>query len=110
MALGRTFVCTGCAHAIEAWDEGNPYYVDERGERRYVYHPSPERARATGIEWPALCLGCGAEITQDSAARVARCPGCASPDVVDAWELEGRTCPYCRAGVYVEDERALKIS
>jgi hypothetical protein len=110
MALSRTFVCTGCAHTVEAWDEGNPYYADERGERQYVYHPSPEHERATGNEWPALCLGCGAEVTQDSAAPVRSCPECASTDLVDAWDLEGRACPYCRAGAFAEDPRAIKIS
>jgi hypothetical protein len=36
MALGCTFICTNCTHAVNAWDEGDPYYVDEDGQRRYV--------------------------------------------------------------------------
>ena len=110
MALGKTFVCTGCARAIEAWDEGDPYYVDADGERRYVFHPSPERERATGVEWPALCLACGAEVTRDSALAPGPCPACGGGDVVDAWALEGRRCPSCRRGEFREDERAVKIS
>lgn len=110
MAEGRTFVCTNCSHSLQAWDEGDPYYVDKRGKRRYVYHPSPERDRATGVEWPALCLGCGLEITQDSAAAVEQCARCASQEIVDVWAVDGRVCPYCRAGTFAVEPDSFAIS
>jgi hypothetical protein len=38
MAHGVYFVCRGCGREICAWDEGNPYYLDEFGRKRYAYH------------------------------------------------------------------------
>jgi DNA-directed RNA polymerase subunit RPC12/RpoP len=110
MAEGRVYKCSACAHAIEAWDDGNPYYLDERGEKRYAHHPSPERVRCTGNDTPVLCLGCGAEALRDSAAPIARCPRCAARGLVATWRLEGRTCPYCKAGTFATDPDSLMIS
>jgi hypothetical protein len=60
MAHGVYFVCRGCGREICAWDEGNPYYLDEFGRKRYAYHPDQERDRCTGNDAPHLCLDCGA--------------------------------------------------
>ena len=110
MAEGRRFVCSNCVRAVEAWDEGNPYYWDERGEKRYAYHPDPLRERCTGNDTPALCLACGAEFVSDSAAPVERCPACASNQVTDRWELDGKACPYCAAGTFRADPTSFTIS
>jgi hypothetical protein len=48
MAQGIRLVCENCANGIEAWDEGNPYYLDRGGKKRYARHPEPERALALG--------------------------------------------------------------
>jgi hypothetical protein len=39
MAQSRFIVCGGCGFEVEAWSDGNPYYRDERGHKRYAYHP-----------------------------------------------------------------------
>ena len=59
MAQGVTFSCNHCGHSIEAWDDGNPYYLDERGKKRYAYHPSSERDQCVGNDSPHICLSCG---------------------------------------------------
>jgi hypothetical protein len=110
MAAGQVFQCSVCAHAITAWEEGDPYYVDAQGEKCYAYHPSAERARCTGVDTPVLCLACGAEAVRDSAAPITRCPGCNARRLVSTWRLAGRTCPYCRAGTFASDPNAMMIS
>ena len=42
MAQGFCFVCDKCDHAIVAWDDGNPYYIDDDGKKKYAYHPNHE--------------------------------------------------------------------
>ncbi len=60
MAQSILFVCDHCSKRVEAWDEGNPYYFDERGMKRYAYHPDHEnRARCVGNDSPHLCVKCG---------------------------------------------------
>ena len=110
MAEGRRYACTGCAHAIEAWDDRNPYYRDAAGAKRYAFHPHPDRARCTGVDSPMLCLACGVGSTSDSAAPLAACPRCRSATLVDTWALEGHACPYCRAGVFHADPEGFAIS
>ena len=110
MAAGMRFVCTHCAHAISAWDEGNPYYRDARGRKRYAFHPDPARERCTGLETPVLCLACGAERTSDSADPLTRCPACAADALCDTWALHGRTCPHCREGTFEIDPSGYMIS
>ena len=52
MGQGFRFVCNSCDHAIEAWDDGNPYYFESvitktgvTQKKKYAYHPS-----AAGVE------------------------------------------------------------
>lgn len=110
MAQGIVFVCSTCAHEVEAWDEGEPYYFDAQGEKRYAFHPDPERALCTGLEISGLCLRCGAEVLSDEAAPPAPCPQCGQGEVVDACALDGRTCPFCKAGTFHADPDALRVS
>ena len=39
MAECRRFVCSGCGRKIDAWSDGNPFYIDETGKKQYAYHP-----------------------------------------------------------------------
>ena len=110
MAEGRTYACSACAHAVTAWDDGNPYFLDADGQKQHAYHPSPERERCTGNDVPVLCLGCGAEGVSDSAAPLRTCPACAAGPLVDTWRLDGRACPFCRQGRFTFDPRAFMIS
>ena len=54
MAAGFRFVCSGCDHSVESWDDGNPYYVNEDGKKQYAYHPDPLRYRCIGNDSPNL--------------------------------------------------------
>lgn len=104
MAEAIRYVCGECGHSIEAWDEGNPYYVDENGAKQYAYHPDHEgRARCIGNDSPHLCLACGNEFMVDSRAPIDRCPSCGARDIADTFHLEGKRCPYCKQGAFSAD-------
>lgn len=110
MAAAMKFVCNECSHAFMAWDEGDPYYRDERGRKRYAYHPSPERERCTAVESPVLCLSCGNEGKVDSAKPITHCRKCRSEDLIDLWHLEGKPCPYCKRGRFAVDPAFFIVS
>ena len=104
MAEARRFVCDGCGHAVEAWSDGNPYYLDETGAKRYAYHPDHERlARCVGNDSPYLCLRCGAEFKVDSRAPTVSCPACDASEKVSTFELDGKMCPFCKSGRFGSD-------
>lgn len=98
MAMSIRLVCKSCGTAIEAWDEGNPYYLDEQGEKQYAYHPSPLRDQCIGNDAPHLCLACGEQFMVDSQSPTSRCPKCESDDIADTYLLDGRKCPCCKVG------------
>jgi hypothetical protein len=111
MAEALRFVCSGCQRAIESWSDGNPYYVEKSGKKRYAYHPDHERlARCVGNDSPHLCLDCGEEFMVDSLAPVAACPKCRSTRFVGTFELAGHPCPYCKAGEFSVDPDFFAIS
>ena len=104
MAEGIRYVCGQCGKAVEAWSDGNPYYLDEDGRKQYAYHPDHERlARCIGNDSPRLCLTCGEEFMVDSREPSDCCPKCGSPETANTFELEGRTCPWCKKGVFSMD-------
>jgi predicted Zn-ribbon and HTH transcriptional regulator len=110
MALAKRFVCTVCAHTIDAWDDGNPYYFDQHGTKQYAYHPQTERALCVGNDSPHLCLDCGTDFLVDSRAPATACPQCASIAIAATFTLEGRRCPSCKAGVFTVDPNFVIIS
>ena len=111
MAEGIRYVCGACHRASEAWSDGNPYYIDATGRKQYAHHPDHERlARCIGNDTPHLCLACGEEFNVDSRAETAECPKCTSGDIVDTFQLNGRRCPYCEAGVFTADPDFHRIS
>jgi hypothetical protein len=76
MAMALRFVCGNCHRAIEAWDDGNPYYIDEASGKKYAHHPDHEAlARCVGNDSPHLCLACGQKFMVDSRSPAANCPG-----------------------------------
>ncbi|MBT3382050.1 MAG: hypothetical protein HN742_26015 [Lentisphaerae bacterium] len=104
MAEAVRFVCSECPAEIEAWSDGNPYYIDEAGRKQYAYHPDHERlARCIGNDSPHLCLACGEEFNVDSEAPIGQCPKCTSTDISETWELAGRRCPHCKGGILAVD-------
>ena len=111
MAQAKRFVCGACNRAIEAWSDGNPYYIDEAGRKQYAYHPNHERlARCIGNDSPHICLGCGEEFKVDSRAPSAECPKCDGNQMVPSYQLDGQRCPYCKVGVFDEDPKFFCIS
>lgn len=104
MAMGARFVCPHCTRAVKAWSDGNPYYLDEHGNKQYAYHPDHENlARCIGNDVPHLCLSCGSEAKVDSRDPNEDCPGCGAADLVATWDLERRLCPYCKVGKFSRD-------
>ena len=104
MALALRFVCSGCRRSIEAWSDGNPYYIDEVGTKQYAYHPDHERlARCIGNDSPHHCLSCGAEFKVDSRIPVTACPSCGASNIINSYRLGGCRCPYCRSGTFELD-------
>jgi hypothetical protein len=98
MAQCIRFACGHCSNAVEAWDDGNPYYFDRRGKKKYAYHPDPKFERCVGNDSPRLCLECGAQTMVDSKTPVAHCVTCSSDRIVDRFELAGCRCLVCKQG------------
>ncbi len=111
MAECIRFACYGCGHCVDAWSDGNPFYIDETGEKRYAYHPNhSELARCIANDVPHLCLLCAAESKVDSRLAEAVCPECGSANVVETFQLEGVKCPKCGDGRFARDRDHFCIS
>jgi DNA-directed RNA polymerase subunit RPC12/RpoP len=103
MAEGRLYVCHACRAQVDAWSDGNPYLIDEAGERKYVYHPDDAVDDCVGNDVPHLCLACSFEFMVDSRAPTVTCPSCQSAEICPTFQLAGRRCPFCKAGKFVYD-------
>ena len=112
MAQGVRLVCCGCDHTIEVWDDGNPYYLESvitkagavKQKKKYAYHPNHELLeRCIGNDTEHLYLSCGKAFMVDFEAPITACPKCKSNEIVDTMELAGKSCPYCRTGVFGVD-------
>ena len=101
MADAVRHVCGGCQKTIEAWSDGNPYYLDDAGTKQYAYHPDHVRlALCIGNDSPHLCLGCGNEFMVDSLAPNPTCPKCGADELADTYQLDGKQCPFCKSGIF----------
>jgi hypothetical protein len=126
MASSTHFTCDGCGFFVEAWDEGNPYVRDLKGKRHYFYHPGHPKEMEefvdsllllllrerivsdreaylmahSGNEGEFLCMDCGKLSRIDEERDAKACRKCRGLDLVDGMELEGRTCPKCRKGIF----------
>ncbi len=111
MAECRRFKCGGCGKTIEAWSDGNPYYLDPSMGKQYAYHPDHERlSLCIGNDSPHFCLACGNEFLVDSRAPIEHCPKCYSLDIADTFQLAGRPCPDCPTGYFAVDTDFVCIS
>ena len=111
MAEAVRYICGGCGRAIEAWSDGNPYYIDAAGKKQYAYHPDHDRlARCVGNDSPYLCLTCGNELMVDSREPTTACPRCGAGEIADTYQLSGKQCPYCKTGVFASDPDFHRIS
>ena len=104
MAEAVRYVCSNCGRGIEAWSDGNPYYIDDSGQKQHAYHPDYENLdRCIGNDVPHLCLACGEEFNVDSRNPARHCPKCLESEVTNTYELEGKSCPYCMEGNFSLD-------
>lgn len=111
MAQRTRFECDQCGRSIEAWSDGNPYYLDQDGKKRYAYHPDHENLdRCIGNDVPHLCLACGAAVTVDNRDPRDSCPDCQVGPLVATYELEGQPCPYCDEGTFRQDPDHFAVS
>ena len=97
MAQGHHLGCTHCDFSADAWSDANPYYLDEKGEKRYAYHPSKEAVLCTEADVPHICRGCAHIFDVDSAAPNKTCPKCNKKRTLQLFNLLG-TCPACKEG------------
>ncbi len=105
MAESVLHSCGSCHRTIEAWSDGNPYNLDENGDKKYAYHPNHELLEhCIGNDSPFLCLACGREFMVDSESPIDSCPNCTSPRIADELDLDGLHCPYCKAGVFTRGQ------
>lgn len=104
MAEAIQYDCDKCGFSISAWSDGNPYYIDVRGVKQYAYHPDHEKlALCIGIDTEHLCLSCGKEFRIDSREPIDMCPKCGSRDIFPSFQIEGKSCPYCKVGKFKRD-------
>lgn len=110
MAVGYEFKCDACPFAFEAWDDGDPYLIDEEGRKWHVYHPDPDCDLAVGVDLPYLCLDCGSRFKIDSRKPRTTCRRCRRARIVETFEADGRPCPKCKQGVLRKDTDHYSIS
>lgn len=111
MAEGIRFVCSDCRYSIEAWSDGNPFYIDETGNKQYAHHPDhDELSKCIANDVPHLCLACGNEVKIDSRLGHESCPDCGSTNVIDTFHLQGVKCPKCDGGHFDQDKDYCAIS
>jgi len=83
MAECIRFTCDSCGFSIEAWSDGNPFYIDGKGKKVYAYHPSDDRALCIANDVPHLCLACGKHVKIDSRMETKACTKCHSSNVAE---------------------------
>jgi DNA-directed RNA polymerase subunit RPC12/RpoP len=111
MAECIQFACSSCGKSIEAWSDGNPFYINETGNKQYAYHPNhDELEKCIANDVPHLCLNCGNEVKIDSRKEPKNCPECSSTNVVRTFRLEGVKCPNCDNGNFTRDTDFHRIS
>ncbi len=111
MAMRLVFNCDACARSVGVWSDGNPYYRDESGRKRYAYHPDHENLeRCIGNDLPHTCMTCGGEQKVDSLKPVLRCRKCRDEALIETRDLEGQTCPFCKRGSFGRDPGPFAVS
>ena len=111
MAQRIQFVCSECGQSINAWSDGNPFYIDENGVKKYAYHPNhDELAKCVANDVPHYCLTCGKESKIDSRLDSKVCPECGSDKVVRAFSMEGVKCAKCKNGYFARNKDSVCIS
>ena len=110
MSIATQFLCSSCSFEVVAWSDGNPYYIDEDYEKKYAHHPDERLRLCVGNDVPNICLACAAQVEIDSRFPHRMCPQCAQQNLVEITELDGRQCPRCNSGMFVQNPRFQLIS
>ena len=134
MASSCIHRCPACGFRLEAWDDGSPYILDDKGRPRFFHHPCEVEGRneiLASCEWAQgregadlarlvearsgvmedfICLQCARRFKCDSGRKTPKCPRCGSEDVHDQYLLGGVTCPKCRRGRFPDTPEQGAIS
>lgn len=111
MAIAERYACDKCGYAVDAWSDGNPYYIDESGQKKYAYHPDHVAlSKCIGNDVPYLCLACGLGFNIDSRSAAMECPRCQSKDIAEFVNVGGHRCPRCKSGMFSSDPKLILIS
>lgn len=126
--------CPVCYYEIEAWDDGHPYILDDKGKARFYYHPIENEQRRrildscawamgkrpeelailleqnSGVMSEFLCLDCRTVSKVDAEKRTPVCRKCRSGNVCDVKRLNGVACPKCGKGRFPENPPLHAIS
>lgn len=133
MAQGWIVSCDVCHMSFEAWEDGNPWFIDvvqlvtiaedgsviPRSQKKYCHHPQPWPTffLASGNDVKHLCLDCGrkfycdvSELEEKLGRERPLCIKCGGDNVYGVCQLRGKPCPKCREGVFGVDETSFMIS
>jgi len=111
MAEGKVFTCNQCNKTIESWSDGNPYYLDQAGKKKYAYHPDHKKlSQCIGNDSPTICLSCATEFMNDSESPITHCPQCHSQNITSTFQLANKICPYCNKGHFLLDQNRAMLS
>ena len=104
MAFRQDVNCDNCDYVLSVWPDANYYYWSKGQDKNkvFVHFPSDEMSLVVGAEVENLCLDCAQEFRVDSEAPVECCPKCYSPNISDMRELDGKLCPFCHEGHFVD--------
>jgi predicted RNA-binding Zn-ribbon protein involved in translation (DUF1610 family) len=100
MAQLLNFSCDNCARSFEAWDDGNPFFLNSKGQKIYAYHPNKLRDRCTGNDPTEICMNCGFVLNPAKNSQTQVCPDCKGVIFRDILSLDGVVCPFCKDGVF----------
>lgn len=124
MAVCTEFTCNHCGFKVESWSDGFAYLKDNRGKRRYFFHPAgademwefcrrqlgnPQVSyeeferflqERRGWEDNFICMHCGRQTRRDLSEISMRCTRCRKQELKPTQALEGQRCPKCKQGIF----------
>ncbi len=134
MAARYLHICPNCGFEVEAWDDGNQYILDDRGQPHFFYHPGMnERIRdiLSKCRWAKgkageeldkliqersgnmsdfICLDCCKLFRWDVKKAPPACSKCRSTNISKVMQLAGKACPKCRRGNFPAEPRLGGVS
>jgi predicted RNA-binding Zn-ribbon protein involved in translation (DUF1610 family) len=103
MSERLSFFCYECGKTLISYSDGNPFYLDEAGRKRYAHYPDAEKLdRCIGNDLPHICLSCGDRFVLDATCLSKHvCPKCNAFEVIEVRNLWAEKCPYCKMGYFL---------